>query len=123
MELLLEQLLPIKLTNSNDGQGKSWYRTANNRKKFERLLRYKKLVRKPFRFPVRLVVTRILGPREQKWDYSSIGRGSYKQLEDSLVACGWFTDDGPKYIKHVDFEQDDSQRKNGPQVLIQVYSV
>lgn len=122
MELLLEVELPFKLINNNDGQGKSWFRSSNQRKKAERLLRYRKLTRKPFRFPVRLVVTRILGPREKLWDYSNIGRGNWKQLEDALVKCGWFHDDSPKWITHVDFEQDDSQRSNGPAVKIQVYS-
>lgn len=122
MELLFEATIPTKLSNSNDGQGKSWFRTSNFRKKYESLIRFKKLVRKPFRFPVRLVVTRILGPKERLWDADSIGRGSYKQLQDSLVACGWFKDDSTKWITQVDFRQDDTQRKNGPAVLIQVYS-
>jgi len=122
MELLLEEKLPIKLTNGNDGQGHNWMRTQGYRKKYASLLQYRKLIRKPFKFPVQLVVVRILGPREKLWDYSNIARGSYKQLEDSLVACGWFKDDSPKYIKHVDFEQDASQRQNGPAVIIKVYS-
>lgn len=122
MELLLEQLLPIKLENQNQHQSRDWRAAVNRRKKYERLLRYKKLVRKPFRFPVQVIVTRILGPREQKWDHSSIGRGNYKEIEDSLVSLGWFNDDSPKWIVETRFKQDDSQRKNGPKVLIQVYS-
>lgn len=123
MELLLEQLLPVKLDNQNQHQSRDWRAAVNRRKKYERLFRYLKLIRKPFKFPVTVVVTRILGPNERLYDYSSLGRGNYKEIEDSLVSCGWFKDDSAKWIVETRFKQDDSQRKNGPKVLIQVYSV
>jgi hypothetical protein len=120
-ELVATELLKVKLTNNNNGQSKHWSRSAKDRNEFELELRAYHGTRKPFIFPVRLVVTRILGPGELLWDYSSIGRGNWKQIEDSLVACGWFVDDGPKFITGVVFDQDSQNRKLGPSVKIEIY--
>lgn len=120
-------LLPIKLTNANDGQTKSWYKSANNRKRYERLLRFIHTQRKastvrsrPYPFPVVVRVTRILARGERLWDSSSILRGSYKQLEDTLVALKWFHDDSPKWITQTIALQDATQRHKGPAVLIEI---
>lgn len=78
--------------------------------------------RKPFRQKVDIVLVRILGKRERLWDSDSILRGNAKQLLDSLVAdAGWFADDGPKYIRLVLGDQDDTRRHEGPAVEIRVY--
>lgn len=121
-DLLHEVVIPIQLISKNKLQGRSWYGKSNAKKKYLSILIYRKLGRKPFRFPVRLVVTRLLGAGEKKWDYDNIGGGSWKQLQDSLVQIGWFKDDSSKWITKVEFEQDDSQRSKGPAVKIQVYS-
>lgn len=68
-----------------------------------------------------VVVTRILGPRQQLMDSTSLGRGNYKELEDALVACGWFTDDGPEFIRHTLFKQDATRRDIGPATMVEVY--
>lgn len=114
-------LLPFELTNGNDGRGSKWFSSAKLRKKFEADLRKMKLTRNPFDHPVNVTVTRILGPKQSLWDSSSIGRGNWKEIEDALVACGWFHDDSPKYIKRTTFEQDATQRKIGPciEVIVQ----
>lgn len=119
-ELLFAAELPIELTNSNNGQTKNWYLTANDRKRFEKTIRERKLERTPFPEPVILRVTRLMGKRQRLWDVSSVFRGNWKQIEDSLVACGWFTDDSPKYI--TDIRQ--RQLKDGrakPAILIEVF--
>lgn len=118
---ILTAVVPLDLTNSNDGQGHAWYRTAALRKAIAVQLDKQGLRREPYDFPVRLVVTRILGPRQKQWDADSILRGSYKQLQDELVCQGWFHDDSTKYITAVDGRQDGSQRENGPAVKIEVY--
>jgi len=118
---ILVETIPMDLTNSNDGQGHAWYRTAGLRKAIAVQLGKQGLQRKPFEFPVRLVVTRILGPRQKQWDADSILRGSYKALQDELVCQGWFHDDSTKYITACDGRQDATQRKNGPAVKIEVY--
>lgn len=118
---VLRAVLPIELTNGNDGRGCRWFRSAKVRDDLERILRALRHVREPFDFPVSLTVTRILGPRQKLWDVSSCGRGNWKELEDALVACGWFHDDGPRWIESIAWEQDGTQRKNGPAVEITVY--
>ncbi len=117
-EPVLDVILPFALTNSNDGQGHAWYRTKDARRRFERDLVVLGHRRQPFDFPVCIEVTRVLGKGQRLWDISSVGRGNWKQLEDALVACGWFHDDGPAWISHIGFSQDASNRKVGPAVRI-----
>ena len=119
-EVIFSQVLPIKLTNGNDGRTKAWYKSASNRKKFEKMLRRKGLIREPFTHPVSVHVTRILGKGERLWDSSSGLRGNFKELEDSLVAVGWFVDDSMKYIAETRFFQDVTRRTEGSAVLIEV---
>lgn len=98
--------LPIELNNGNDGRGGKWFSSAKVRTKIEATLRATGHVRpKPFDHSVSLLVTRILGPRQQKWDADSYQRGNLKELIDALVVCGWFVDDGPKFIEEVRFKQ------------------
>ena len=107
-------ILPFVLSNKNGGRSSHWGSSAKERKSFEsklRILGFKRTT--PLPFPVEVVVTRILGPKMSKWDSSSCGRGNYKELEDALVACGWFQDDSIKYITNTDFRQDDTRRKGG----------
>lgn len=120
-EPILSVQIAYDMTNSNDGQGHAWYRTAALRKAIADQLARQGMHREPFEFPVRLRVTRILGPRQKLWDFDSILRGSYKQLQDSLVDAGWFYDDSPKYITEVLGRQDKNNRSEGPAVLIEVF--
>jgi len=121
MQPIFVEILPIKLTNNNDGRGHSWYRSSVERRKIGRAIGHMR--RKPFGFRVDLRITRILGVKQLLWDADSIGRGNAKELVDTLVALGWFHDDGPKYIRHCDYRQDDSQRTNGPAVQVEVFEV
>lgn len=113
-------ILPIELTNDNDGRGHKWFNSARRRNEIEALLRASGLVRTPFDHPVQLVVTRILGKGQRFWDFSSGLRGNWKEIEDALVACGWFHDDSAKWITQVDFRQDASRRGDGPSVQMTV---
>lgn len=97
--LLHADLLPIPLTNANLGQTHSHHRAHRLRRRIVDALRARGYARQPFAVPTGVVVTRILGPGEQLWDSSSVLRGSWKQLEDSLVELGWWPDDGPRYIR------------------------
>ena len=118
---ILSELLPIELTNGNEGRTKHFGASAARRKKYERLLRQIGQVRIPLAKQVDVVVTRVLGPRQQLMDSTSLGRGNWKEIEDALVACGWFVDDGPKQIRCTLFLQDDSRRDIGPAVLIEIF--
>lgn len=114
--------LPIRLTNKNGGRGGSYHASATFRKKCEERLRAWGLAANPVRFPfpVRVRVVRILGPHERKWDTSSILRGNYKEIEDALVAIGWFPNDSPDWIVETVPDQDDSQRDFGPAIVLEV---
>jgi hypothetical protein len=122
MTLLLHKILPFELTNGNDGRGSKWFSSAKLRKNFEKNLRLLGYERKPFAMPVLVTVTRILGQGQRLWDSSSIGRGNYKELEDALVAIGWFHDDSPKWITETRFYQDASRRDLGASVAISIYN-
>lgn len=119
--LLLSVTLPIELTNRNDGQGKAWYASHTTRQDFEAQIIVMGLRRTPFACKTWCVWTRILGPGQKLWDCSSIFRGNAKQLEDALVACGWWHDDCPKYITEVIGRQETNQREIGPAVRIDIY--
>ena len=121
MKLILRETIKLNLTNGNDGQGRAWYKSAATRKAIEQQLKVQDLKRDPFEFPVKLTLTRILGPNQRLWDADSVLRGNAKQLIDSLVAVGWFHDDSMKYITQVIGAQDATQRENGPAVLIEVF--
>jgi hypothetical protein len=112
--------LPFELTNGNDGRGSKWFSSAKLRKGFERDLRRLGLVSKPFDHAVSVRVTRILGTGQRLWDSSSIGRGNWKEIEDALVACGWFHDDGPKYIRGTQFYQSAAMRHEGPSIKVEI---
>jgi len=119
--LLMREILPVELTNGNEGRTKHFGQSASRRKKYEKQLCQLGLVREPFPCCVDVVVTRILGPRQQLMDSTSLGRGNWKEIEDALVACGWFVDDSPKHIRHTLFRQDALRRDIGPATMIEVF--
>jgi len=119
--LLHSQWFDIDLTNGNDGRGSKWFSSAKLRKQFEAKFRSCGLERTPFDVPVTLTVTRVLGPGQRLWDASSCGRGSWKEIEDALVAIGWFRDDGPKWITEVRFRQHAGSRDRGPALIVEVF--
>lgn len=111
---LIEQHIPLRLTNSNTGRGHAWYAKANDRKEIEKLLISQGLQRQhPFATAIELHLTRYLSKGERLWDMDSGLRGNAKELIDSLVSIGWFYDDSPKWIREVRFFQDDSRRAIG----------
>jgi hypothetical protein len=118
MKLLLRETLELKLTNGNDGRGKSFWGSANFRKSAEQYLRAFHKQRKPFGVPVAVHVTRLFSGRERFWDSSSVGRGNWKEIEDALVAVGWFHDDCHKWIKRTVFDQ---RKHNESCVLVEVF--
>jgi hypothetical protein len=118
MALLLRQLLEFKLTNGNDGRGNAFWKSAKFRKDCEQYLRANQLQRKPFEVPVIVHVTRMFSGRERLWDSSSIGRGNWKEIEDALVAVGWFHDDCPTWIQKTVFDQ---QKYTESCVMVEVY--
>ena len=72
--------------------------------------------------PVNLVVTRVLGKGQRRWDADSILRGRQaKALVDCLTKDGWINDDGPRWVALALGNQIDNTRDKGPAVIISVY--
>ncbi len=90
--------LPIELTNNNTGRTQHFGRSASQRKKYERIIRAKFGQQVPFASKVEIVVQRVLAARQRLWDFSSVLRGNWKEIEDALVACGFMHDDGPQCV-------------------------
>lgn len=121
-EPVVSVTLDIELTNNNKGQGHKWFSSAKERTRLERVLLDFCGKRKPFKFPVRLRMTRILGPKQRLWDATNFWRGNTKQLVDAMVATGWFKDDNLKWIHEpVEGVQDPSRRDIGPAVKIEIF--
>ena len=116
----IELLMPIRLTNANNGQTKRYQPSARFRNDCGDWCKVWFPGKKPFDHPVRLLVTRILGKGQQLWDEDSIGRGNAKQIIDSLVACNIFHDDRSRWIAGVDYRQDANQRLDYPRVSIRI---
>ncbi len=116
----IELVMPVRLTNANNGQTKHYRPTAKFRKDCGAWCKVWFPGKRPFDHPVRLVVTRILAKGQQLWDEDSIGRGNAKQLIDSMVACGIFHDDQRKWITNVDYRQDANQRLDYPRVSVRI---
>src|SRR5690554_4369071 len=112
MSQSLTLTLPIELTNGNSGRGHAFWNSAKERKAYEEIIRTKFPRQRPFGVPVVVTVTRVLGRKQRLWDSSSILRGNYKEVEDALVACGFFHDDGPRWIRATHGLQDASRRKD-----------
>lgn len=119
--LLHSAILPIELTNSNNGRTHHFGKSASNRRKYTKLLLQLGHRRKPFECQVDIVVTRILGTNQQLWDQSSVFRGNWKEIEDTLVEIGWVHDDDPTWVRLLIGTQDPTRRELGPAIQIDVY--
>ena len=116
--------IPIELDNGNIGRGSKWFSSAKLRKQYEAKLRALGMVcKEPIPYRCINTVTRVLGKGQRLWDSSSIGRGNWKEIEDSLVALGWWVDDCPKYIAQTIFLQDETRRADGPYIVLQIDEV
>jgi hypothetical protein len=112
--LIRKITLPIELTNNNAGRTQHFGRSASQRRKYERIIRAEFGQQRPFDVPVQIVVIRVLGKKQRVWDYSSVLRGNWKEIEDAIVACGFLHDDGPDYVKLVIGVQETLERERGP---------
>ena len=113
--------LPIELTNNNTGRTQHFGRSASQRKKYERIIRTKFGQQVPFSSKVEIVVQRVLAARQRLWDFSSVLRGNWKEIEDALVACGFMHDDGPEYVGLCIGDQDAETRLTSEGGFVRVY--
>jgi hypothetical protein len=122
--LLARLSFTFDMSNGNDGRGSKPWKSNDERKKLQRILLALNdgAARDVFTRPVMVVVTRVLGPRQSKWDVDSTHRGTMKQLLDAMVAVGWFFDDSPQWITYTHVNQDGASRLDGPRIRVQIWS-
>jgi hypothetical protein len=113
--------LPIELTNNNTGRTQHFGRSASQRKKYERIIRSTLGQQVPFTSKVEIVVQRVLAARQRLWDFSSVLRGNWKEIEDALVACGFLHDDKPEYVGMCVGVQDAETRLTSEGGFVRVY--
>lgn len=112
--------LPVPLSNNNGGQTRHWSAANKQKHIFANVFRQLRLKAVPPPYRQRVTITRILGKGERLWDADSVLRGNAKQLVDAMVDAGYFTDDGPKYVAECFGKQDDTDRKNGPAIRVEI---
>lgn len=117
---MIEIILPIRLTNGNDGRTKHYRPTKKFRDECGLQCRAWFPDRQPCDVPVTVEVMRLLAKGERKMDQSSLGRGNWKEIEDSLVAAGWFHDDNSTWITSVQFSQNDTQRLDYSRISVRI---
>lgn len=113
-------VLPIELTNGNEGRTKHWAPAHKRRQQYELTIRSEYPHPKPVKTPVKLTVTRVLGKRQRRYDADSLGRGNAKEIIDALVAVGFLPDDGPKHVREVTYRQDDKTRPEKSVTVIEM---
>lgn len=135
---LFTMVIKEKLSNNNAGQGRGWHKSAKDRKTMDQKVGQSMIVTydgdemqyAPFAESlggtqlsdlVVLIVTRVLGKGERKWDSDSILRGNSKQLLDAIVGTKLLKDDNPKYVSLVIGMQDDTRREIGPLIEVGFY--
>ena len=109
------------MKNGNKGRGGAWFESGRERCDLGQLLQAQHGRRTPYPYPVVVVISRVLGPRQKRWDVDSVHRGTVKQLIDSITKLGYFVDDSPKWITHVAVTQDDHDRDMGPAIRVMVF--
>jgi len=133
-------IIKENLSNNNQGQGRSWHKSAKDRKTMDSrvaesmiaVIDEDKLSVAPFVDSlagtqlsdlVVLIITRVLGKNQRLWDSDSVLRGSAKQMIDAIVGTGLLKDDSPKHVALVIGQQDDSRREEGPMIEVDFYQV
>lgn len=116
-------VLPIELTNGNEGRRKHWGAAARRRKAYAATISFLYGKRLPVPTPVRITVVRVLGKGQRRWDPDSVGRGNAKELIDAIVAVGLIPDDSPKHVRRVEYRQDETRRADGPSVEVLIETV
>lgn len=116
----LTLILPIQLLSKN-ARDKLHYRARHKlRQDYRDIIRTKYPRRgSPPRVKQRATVTRVLGPRERRFDQQNIGAGSAVELIDALTEAGYWIDDAPKWLD-TEFKQGLSEGIKGPAVLVEI---
>jgi len=116
----LTLILPIQLLSKN-ARDKLHYQARNKlRQQYQDIIQTKYPRRgEPPRVRQRATVTRILGPRERRFDQQNIGAGTAIELIDALTAAGYWVDDSEAWLE-TRFEQGSSKKLKGPAVAVEI---
>src|SRR5690606_15849892 len=116
-------ILPIELTNGNEGRSKHFGLAAKRRREYEGIIRLLRPNPRPIPTPAKLTITRVLGRGQRLYDADSLGRGNAKELIDAIVAAGLLPDDGPRFVVSCEYRQDATRRMEGPSVVVEIETV
>jgi hypothetical protein len=122
MKQSIKLTLPVPLKNNNTGQSRHWSASHKDKETYAKALLIYRKPKTPD-YKQKVTITRVLGKGERLWDADSVLRGSAKQLIDALTDRGYFKDDGPSYLTEAFGRQDDTQRKNGPAIEVEITEV
>lgn len=116
----LTLILPIQLLSKN-ARDKLHYQARNKlRQQYQDIIQTKYPRRaEPPQVRQRATVTRILGPRERRFDQQNIGAGTAIELVDALTAAGYWVDDNETWLE-TRFEQGSSKKLKGPAVAVEI---
>ena len=120
----LTLVLPIQLLSKN-ARDKLHYQAKNRlRKDYQDVIQIKYPRRGELtpRVRQRVTVTRILGPRERRFDQQNVGAGSAIELIDALTRAGFWVDDSEKWLE-TRFEQVASKKFRGPAVTVEIIAL
>jgi hypothetical protein len=109
----LELLLGVPVQSQN--AFKHWRTRQKERQMWEKTIRAYWGKAEPATARMRLVITRVLGPRERLFDDGNGEGGSCKQIVDAIKRLGWVRDDSPKHLTW-EFRQEANLRHLGPAV-------
>lgn len=117
----LTLVLPIQLLSKN-ARDKLHYQAKNRlRKDYQSIIetKYPRRGEPTPQVRQRATITRILGPRERRFDQQNIGAGSAIELVDALTASGYWVNDSEKWLE-TRFEQTQSKAERGPAVRVEI---
>lgn len=110
MRQIIEGFLQVKLRSTNSFSERSWRDRHKERNQLEWLLLEALGKAKRLDGPVKITVTRVLGPKDRLFDRGNLEGGSVKQLVDALVRLGWMANDCPNHLVELVCLQDPDNR-------------
>ena len=120
----LTLVLPIQLLSKN-ARDKLHYQAKNKlRKDYQDIIqiKYPRRGEPTPRVRQRATVTRILGPRERRFDQQNVGAGSAIELIDALTRAGFWVDDSETWLE-TRFEQAANEKVRGPAVTVEIIAL
>ena len=116
--------LSTPITSLNQLKGRHWSkRHAAKRQWAEDLLQAGARCIPPRERPrvkQRVVITRLMAPRQREYDFENLTAGNAKALVDTLTAMNYWMDDNPRYLdrEYLQRKQTPYERENGIHTIV-----